>query len=187
MKTVKKIVKIIGVLFLVGIVILGVLYVVYDQPLPEGEAGPQADALAEKMLKAVNFEAYQETRYLEWSFAGGSHQYQWDKVKGTVQVTWDTYRIHLNLNNSNHSQVFDDESKLEGDKKAKLIKKATDYFNNDSFWLVAPFKVFDQGTKRSIVVHEDGSNGLLVTYSSGGTTPGDSYLWKLQPNGFPES
>ena len=27
----------------------------------------------------------------------------------------------------------------------------------------------------------------MVTYTRGGSTPGDSYLWKLQPNGFPES
>ena len=53
--------------------------------------------------------------------------------------------------------------------------------------MVAPFKVFDKGTSRSIVTLEDGSEGLLVSYASGGTTPGDSYLWKLQANGFPES
>jgi hypothetical protein len=34
---------------------------------------------------------------------------------------------------------------------------------------------------------KDGTQALLVTYTSGGDTPGDSYLWKLQPNGFPIS
>ena len=38
-----------------------------------------------------------------------------------------------------------------------------------------------------IVPLEDGLSGLLVTYASGGSTPGDSYLWILQPNGFPKS
>ncbi|MGS0527908.1 hypothetical protein ACU8V7_24695 [Zobellia nedashkovskayae] len=61
------------------------------------------------------------------------------------------------------------------------------FFNNDSFWLVAPFKVFDSGTQRSLVTLEDGSNALMITYSSGGSTPGDSYLWHLGPNGLPES
>ncbi|MDT0607679.1 hypothetical protein [Croceitalea rosinachiae] len=72
-------------------------------------------------------------------------------------------------------------------KKKNIIKKALKYFNNDSFWLVAPYKVFDKGTERSIVDLEDGSKGLLVTYTSGGDTPGDSYLWILNENGFPNS
>ena len=53
--------------------------------------------------------------------------------------------------------------------------------------MVAPYKVFDKGTKRSIVITEDGSEALLVTYTSGGDTPGDSYLWLLNDNGFPYS
>ena len=36
-----------------------------------------------------------------------------------------------------------------------FIKTATDYFNNDSFWLVAPFKVYDNGVKRSIVKYNN--------------------------------
>ena len=47
--------------------------------------------------------------------------------------------------------------------------------------------MFDSGTTRSIVPLEDGTAGLLVSYLEGGTTPGDSYLWKLGASGFPES
>ena len=69
----------------------------------------------------------------------------------------------------------------------KIINKAIKNFNNDSFWVVAPFKLFDSGTKRSIVNFDDGSTGLLITYTSGGSTPGDSYLWKLDQNYRPIS
>jgi hypothetical protein len=31
-----------------------------------------------------------------------------------------------------------------------MLKKGNDYFNNDSFWLIAPFKLRDAGTTRSI-------------------------------------
>ena len=68
-----------------------------------------------------------------------------------------------------------------------LIEKAVKYFNNDSFWLLAPYKIFDKGTKRSLVTLDDGHEGLLVTYTTGGTTPGDSYLWHLDSTGKPVS
>lgn len=164
-----------------------ILYLVYNQALPEGSKPEQADILAQKMLKAIQYDAYTQTQFIEWSFAGGTHEYKWDKVNGKVDVKWGDNIVNLNLSNPQASQVFKNSKEVLGDSKADLIQKATDFFNNDSFWLVAPFKVFDKGTTRSLVAFEDGSEGLLVTYSSGGTTPGDSYLWKLQPNGFPIS
>jgi hypothetical protein len=45
----------------------------------------------------------------------------------------------------------------------------------------------DEGTTRSLVKNEDKTNGLLVSYASGGVTPGDAYLWKLDANGLPQS
>ncbi len=172
---------------LLGLLAFAILYVIYNKPIPTGVEGQAADALAKKMLIAVNNDVYTKTRYLEWSFAKGAHQYKWDKENGKVQIEWDAYTVNLNLSEPSKSDALENNSKLIGTAKTKLIEKATSYFNNDSFWLVAPFKVFDQGTKRSLVTLDDGTEGLLVTYISGGTTPGDTYLWKLQPNGFPES
>ena len=68
-------------------------------------------------------------------------------------------------------------------KSCKIIS----YFNNDSFWLVAPYKVFDKGTQRRLVTLENNKKALLVTYTSGGSTPGDSYLWLLNDSGKPKS
>ena len=35
------------------------------------------------------------------------------------------------------------------------------------------------------MTQENGDKALLITYSSGGTTPGDSYLWILDENAKP--
>ncbi len=182
-----KLLKIIAGIVLLGLLAFAILYAIYNKPIPTGVEGQAADALAKKMLNAINNDVYKKTRYLEWSFAKGAHQYKWDKENGKVQIEWDAYTVNLNLNEPSKSDALENNSKLIGTAKTKSIEKATSYFNNDSFWLVAPFKVFDQGTKRSLVTLDDGTEGLLVTYTSGGTTPGDTYLWKLQPNGFPES
>ncbi len=183
----KKIVKILAGVGIFVLVVLTVLYFIYDKSLPTGTSGPEAEALAKKMLNAINHEAYEDTRFLEWSFAGGSHHYTWDKEKNTVEVKWKDFEVHLNLSSYYQSKATKSGVQLQEAAKEKAIDKAITFFNNDSFWLVAPFKVFDQGTERSIVLLEDGSQALLVTYTSGGSTPGDSYVWKLGANGFPES
>tara|TARA_R110000868_G_scaffold145181_2_gene365113 strand:+ start:9047 stop:9760 length:714 start_codon:yes stop_codon:yes gene_type:complete len=183
----KKIFK--TILILIGLIVIALViaYFILDKPLPKGENSVAADLLAQQMLTAINYDTFKETSYLEWSFSGGSHHFIWDKENGQVTVKWSDYTVHLNLKNPNESAVFEKNKAVKGDSKTHLINKATAYFNNDSFWLLAPFKVFDEGSKRTIVTLEDGTKSLLVTYTSGGTTPGDSYLWKLQPNGFPES
>ncbi len=71
-------------------------------------------------------------------------------------------------------------------RKMDLLKSANDFFNNDMYWLIAPFKTFDEGVTREVLDYK-GEKRLLVTYSSGGSTPGDSYLWKLSEDGTPES
>ena len=76
---------------------------------------------------------------------------------------------------------------LEGKEKEKAIQTAWSLFANDSFWLVAPYKIRDSGTSRKVIILENGEKGLLVTYSSGGVTPGDSYLWILDEDGRPKS
>lgn len=186
-KLFKILLKSIAVLLLLALVACGILYAVYNKPLPEGTPGAAADSLANTMLKAINHEAYLNTRYIEWDFRGGTYQYKWDKQLGIARVEWEDYRVLLNLNYPEKSSVFEKDSQVKGDARLALIETAVSNFNNDSFWLVAPFKVFDEGTERSVVALEDGSDGLFITYTSGGTTPGDSYLWKIGPKGFPES
>ncbi|MGB5499322.1 MAG: hypothetical protein WBM77_10370 [Maribacter sp.] len=185
---IKKFIRILLVLLLLILVASIAIYSIYNEPLPTGKSGPQADALAQRMLKSVNAEAFKNTRYLTWTFRNGKHTYIWDKKLGKVKVSWDDITVNLMLKDPKKSYVFQKTILVKDDKqRVKAIEKAIKLFNNDSFWLVAPFKVFDEGVERSLVKLDDGTDGLLVTYTSGGSTPGDSYLWKLQPNGFPES
>ncbi len=147
-----------------------------------GKKGKDADALATKMLQAMNSEAYKSTEVLEWSFRN-EHHYKWFKNQNKVRVSWGKNKVELNTISPSKSRVFIDNQEVDN---PTLIATATAYFNNDSFWLVAPYKVFDAGTERRIVKHQ-GKDALLITYTSGGTTPGDSYLWILGESGLPIS
>ncbi len=187
---VKRILKIVFgiVIFLTlpSLLFFGFIYIKYNEELPQGELGSEADELAKNMLIALDYKAYEATSYLEWTFKG-AHSYKWDKTENQCEVKWKDFKVELNLNNPENSTVYVINQKYDGIDRQKLITKAKNYFNNDSFWLVAPYKIFDRGTERRLVETEDGKKALLVTYTSGGTTPGDSYLWHLDDNFKPMS
>jgi len=65
------------------------------------------------------------------------------------------------------------------------VQKAWEVWANDSFWLNPVAKLFDPGVERRIVPLPGGGDGLLVTYTGGGATPGDSYLWLPGADGRP--
>ncbi|MBC7794084.1 MAG: hypothetical protein H7Z43_10280, partial [Clostridia bacterium] len=67
---------------------------------------------------------------------------------------------------------------LEGDALNAALEDAWAAWVNDSFWLNAPSKCFDDGTQRQLVKDDEGTH-LLVAYTSGGKTPGDAYLWDV--------
>jgi hypothetical protein len=186
-KLLRPVLKILLGLFLFIFLGLTVVYMMYDQPLPKGTSGGEADAFANRMLDRLNVNAYRQTAFLQWSFRNGKHRYLWDKKEGKVRMEWEDFNVLLHLDQPQESVVFKDDIELGPEAKAKVIREAKAMFNNDSFWLVAPFKVFDPGTTRQLVALEDGSDALLVTHSSGGTTPGDSYLWILGDYGLPVS
>lgn len=186
----KKILKIIvGVLVfltLPSLLLFGFLYFKYNQPMPSGKTGVEADLLAQKMLNSLDYKAYENTDFIAFSFKN-SHHYKWRKADNKCEVSWKNFKVNLNLNNPQESEVFVANNFYEGQDKEKLINKATSYFNNDTFWLIAPYKVFDEGTERRLVTTSAGKEALLITYTSGGSTPGDSYLWHLNEQGQPES
>lgn len=171
----KKILKIIGLLITITLVVTVLYCFTINEPLPKGTYGKEADELAEKMMSSINKKAFDNTEILKWSFRG-KHHYEWKKQEGLVNVSWDSILVTVNLN---------DYSKSIG-ASPKLIETAINFFNNDSFWLIAPYKVFEDGIERSIV-KVDGKDALLIKYTSGGTTPGDSYLWILDDNYAPVS
>jgi hypothetical protein len=180
----KKPLRILGISLLVLLLTVFSFYFIKNEKLPVGQSGSNADELAIKMMESLNYAAWDETEEVTWTFKG-IHTYTWNKVDNVVNVKWDQYEVQLEPESISGVIIKGDITKAEEVKT--LIKTAWDYFNNDSFWLCAPFKVFDPGTERSIVKLDDGSEALLVTYTSGGSTPGDSYLWVLDEDYRPKA
>lgn len=180
----KKAFRIASLIFLGFILLLFVFYLVKNERLPEGTPSTEADELAMKMMESLNYEAWENTPEVSWTFKG-IHSYQWDKIEHVVSVKWDDHEVILRP--ADKSGIVQNGENYSSQEIEQMINTSWDYFNNDGFWLCAPFKAFDPGTERSIVTLKDGRQGLKVTYTSGGTTPGDSYVWILDENYRPTS
>ncbi|MFT5640917.1 MAG: hypothetical protein ACI9A7_001015 [Cyclobacteriaceae bacterium] len=175
--------KVIIILIVFGVSSFVTLQLVND-PLPSGQSGQLADDLAKKMLGALNVAAYDTAKVISWTFDKGGHHYRWDKELDQVEVQWSDFIVSFSTKTLQGSATQGTEELTESALDV-AINQAWEFFANDSFWLVAPYKVFDPGTTRQMVPMENG-NGLLITYTSGGVTPGDSYLWMLDENYFPK-
>lgn len=173
----KKTFRIVSIVFLSLILLLFIGYLLMNEKLPEGEATPEANVMAEKMTEALNIAAWNETKYVSWTFRG-THHYEWDREARVVKVKWDDHEVMLSPDTQS-GVVANSQTDYSPAQFEELVNTALEFFNNDSFWLYAPFKVFDPGVQRSIVTFKDGTKGLKVTYTSGGSTPGDSYVWIL--------
>lgn len=166
--------------------LVAILIMVFNEDLPSGKSGPEADQMAQKMMQSLGKETYDQTEFYSWNFAG-VHRYYWDKDKKLVEVLWGDQRAVFKTDDYLNGIAFESGKPLKEEAKNEALETAWAYYCNDSFWVFAPFKVFDPGTSRSIIDLENESEGLLVSYSSGGTTPGDSYLWILDETGRPNA
>jgi len=181
----KKFLKWAGIIF-GSLVLLMILWGYFaSESKPTSNPSPEADAMAQDMLSAVNKVAWDTTKIIQWSFPRG-HDYLWDKERNFVQVTVADSKVLLNTKKVD-GIAYSGDTQLSGDEASKAIQNAWSLFCNDSWWLNAAVKANDIGTKRSIVKVEDGREGLMVEYDGGGVTPGDAYVWFLDDQGLPTS
>jgi hypothetical protein len=159
-----------------------ILFLMYDEPIPEGEKGSSAERLAQKMLTRIDLKGWEETNYVEWTFMG-MHHFMWDRQRHLVEVKWSNYRVLLNPNTLKGTVYYKQSLVEEG--QDELLQTAYGYFTNDAFWLNAFTQIQQKDTELKYVALENDQDGLLVTYFSGGVTPGDSYLWILDQTGLP--
>jgi len=175
---------ILGLLGLTAILFIGGFLFIKSKSmdLPDGTNPTGGDQLAQAMLTAIDKPAFDTIKYMKWNFAD-RNQFVWDKQVNRARVTMGDDMVLLDLNEIT-GKAYTNGIEVIGDGANELIQAAWANWCNDSFWLLAPFKVFDKGTKRTLVPQEGQGMGLLVTYESGGVTPGDSYLdWKTLYNG----
>ena len=179
---IKKCLLFFGGIVLTGFVAGALVFLLYNEKLPQGESGDAANAKTMAMMKALNKDQWDQIKTLKWTF-NGRHHYNWDKQNNIVSVKWNGGEVLLQPDQQTGSVISP--SALSQSQQEKYIQKAYRMFNNDGFWMAGPYKILDPGTERSLVTLADGREGLKVKYTQGGDTPGDSYVWILDENNLP--
>lgn len=166
--------------------VLIIVVITLSKPLPKGETGPSADALARSIETAIHKDAWDRTQAVTWLFGGRNH-HLWDRQRMYSRVRFGDAEVLVNLT-TKRGLAFRKGAPQGGAERDKLVQKAYAAWINDSFWLNPLAKLFDDGVTRSRVAKSDGpgsGDSLLITYASGGLTPGDSYQWLLDANHLP--
>ena len=173
---------------LVGLLVVGMLALaigvwVASDPKPVGTSGPEAEQLAESLMDSVDHEAWERTGAVAWSM-GGMRDHLWDRTRHLDRYHSGDLTVWIDLD-THQGRAEQGGEALTGAALTGALEDAWAAWANDSFWLNPVVKVFDDGTQRERVVLDDGREALLVSYSSGGVTPGDAYLWIPGPDGRP--
>ena len=117
---------------------------------PAASPSPEADALARRMLAAVEFESWERTRALRFAMFG--HRFLWDRDRGYVEVRWGDTRVLLRTGDQS-GVAFDGGHRLGGDEARAALDRAWAFFCNDSFWAESR----RQGVRRRYVTLDRGS------------------------------
>ena len=144
--------------------------------LPVGQPGEAAEKLAQKMIKAADYDKWQATSAVTFVFRGDDRVF-WDKKRKLIEVQFKTKTVQF-------SELSGKSICLEGDRRlleecGELTQSAVKRFYNHSFWLNPVFHIQSPGAERALVENEK----LLVSFKSGGSTPGDSYLFTVDEEG----
>lgn len=170
----RRLARILG--WIVGVLAItyGVLWIALRHSPTPTTPGPEAEALAHEMVRAVDGDAWARTGAIRWNVQNRRHL--WDKARGLARVEWGKKRVLL-VTGDKRGRAWDGDAEVTDEAaRQKLVDRAYKLWINDSFWLNPVVKAFDDGTSRSRGT-VDGKRALEVAYASGGVTPGDKYLW----------
>jgi hypothetical protein len=168
------------VLFVLGVAI----------PLRAEDA--RATAVGKSMIEAMGgTSAWDHARYFRFDFTVvrsgkkvASFSHFWDRWTGRYRVEGEdahgvAWKAYFNVN-TKEGDYWVNGAKTEGDTRAKGLENAYGRFINDTYWLLAPWKVFDPGVNLEYVGEVKDTAGrdcdeIKLSFGNVGLTPKDVY------------
>ncbi|HEV2063949.1 MAG TPA: hypothetical protein VGS00_05315 [Thermoanaerobaculia bacterium] len=152
----------------------------------------KADAIGKQLIAAMGGEkAWEKARQFRFDFIvlqegkkAASRSHAWDRYTGDYRVsgtdkTGAPFTAYFNVNTRN-GKVFVSRKLAEGEQQAAMLKSAYGMFINDTYWLLAPWKIFDPGVHLAYEGEKPGPGGstcdvLKLSFDEVGLTPKDMY------------
>ncbi len=172
-------------------------------PTPEPELGPvvsielpplatRADTLAMRSFDAVGGpDAWSRVRYLKFDFGREAgigktvfRTHLWDRATGDYRLEWnqdeDRIVVVFNVNTREGTAAANGEV-LPAAEQEDLLARAYRAYINDTYWLLAPIKLLDEGVTRTVVPDSATAEQEVIklTYDNVGLTPGDRFWFWL--------
>jgi hypothetical protein len=171
-------------------------------PLPgAAESEPAAVAIAERALESLGgSDAWRATRFLrfDWAVERGGEQvvrraHFWDKWTGDYRLEaptgeGETFVVAMNIG-SREGRAWVGGVELEGEALAKRLEEAFGAWTNDTYWLLAPYKLLDPGVSLKLAGQESEGgktwDRLELGFDGVGLTPKDRYwMWVNRDTGL---
>jgi len=161
-----------------------------DEPAAPA-AADEAQALVARVMEALGGEkAWEATRYLHFRFAG-RRTHWWDRytgrhrLEGTNQEGQSYLVLHDVDDRGETGRAWVEGEPAKGEAATELVKNAYAAWINDTYWLLAPYKLRDPWVTLSYDGRET-VNGvtydkLHLSFEGVGLTPGDQYWMYVHP------
>jgi len=154
------------------------------------ESDSEAIAIADSIMKAMGGrKAWDNTNIIQWTFAG-RRTLTWDKRSNDVRIDIPaeegrtTFIVNLD---SDQGKVFlNGQQTTQPDSVAKYLQQAKRIWFNDSYWLVMPYKLKDDGVTLEYLGQDTMQGGqqvevLQLRFQQVGATPQNRYKVYVDP------
>jgi hypothetical protein len=155
----------------------------------------RADAVGKELIAAMGgMPSWEKARQFQFDFvvvkegkAVARFSHIWDRYTGDYRLsgtdkTGAPYTVYFNVN-TKAGKAFVNGRPADPEKQAQMLENAYGRFINDSYWLLAPWKIFDPGVHLAYDGEKPCPDGgtcdvLKLSFENVGLTPKDVYwLW----------
>lgn len=151
------------------------------------ETTTRADTVALQVVNALGgLDTWNQIPFVRFDFATESpnrstrRRHLWNKGSGDYRIEYasgvDSTTVVLFNINTREGDAYINGVETTGDEKRDLVARAHRMFINDTYWMLAPLKLFDDGVSRGLgEPTAEGESVLTLEFDSVGYTPGDRY------------
>lgn len=160
-----------------------------ERAVPTVPLETRADSVAYRIAEASGgLEAWNALPVLRFDFGIGrddgrriAGRHYWDKSQNRYRVEWpgggDSTYVAIFSDWPEAAETYLNGEPLDGDAATAALETARSRTINDTYWLLAPFKLFDAGVIRTYVADSSDATTEVIqlSFDGVGLTPGDRY------------